>query len=115
MALKRFEVLTIDATVIAGIMVLLTLSGLTFENGFFNNFSVDSDEVNWFEYLKFYFLIFIISSILPFALSAITEIKKEMFLRRLEIREKLSKELKKSKENNEISKERIIQKNWIGL
>ena len=111
MTLKRFEILIINSTITAGILVLLTISDFGIDDEFFlnNDFSLDQ------EYLihvfsKLYIQLFITLSILPFTISSIIEIKFERIMTQEKNKRILLKELKKYQKNEETNIKKIIEK-----
>ena len=111
MTLKRFEVLIINSTITAGILVLLTISDFVIDEEFFlnNDFALNQEYIIPFIF-KLYIQIFITLSILPFTISSIIEIKFERIMTQEKNKRILLKELKKYQENEEIDMKKIIEK-----
>ena len=111
MTLKRFEVLIINSTITAGILVLLTISDFVIDEEFVLNIDLILNH----EYLipvvsKFYIQLFITISILPFTISSIIEINFEKIMTQEKNKRILLKELKKYQKNEETNMEKIIEK-----
>ena len=111
MTLKRFEVLIINSTITAGVLVLLTISDFVIGKEFFLN----TDFILNLDYLilsfsKFYVQLFITLSILPFTISSIIEIRFERIMTQEKNKRILLKELKKHQENEKMDMKKIIKK-----
>ena len=113
MSLTRSDLLIINTTVLAGVLILLTLSNITFNQNILTiNEDEESDPLkNLFQPLL---VLQVILAIIPFALSSAIELYHETLLRRFEIKEKLNTELEKAEENKnmELIKEIKKRKNW---
>ena len=110
MTLKRFEVLIINSTITAGILVLLTISDFVIDGKFFLNagFFLDQESIPVFS--KLYMQILIILSIFPFIMSSIIEIKFERIMTQEKNKRILLKELKKYQKKEEMCMIKIIEK-----
>lgn len=91
--LTRFQVITIDATTLTGLLILLTLTSI----------SGEADFQMWPLWVD----VAIISAIAPFAISALFEIAREMREKRRIIRDRLSDKLK---DTNDLKLQKEIQK-----
>ena len=111
MSLKRFEVLIINSTITAGILVLLTISDFAIGEEFVinNDFTLNQEHIIPF-ISKFYIQLFITLSILPFTISSIIEINIERMMTQEKNKRILLKELKKYQKNEETDMKKIIEK-----
>ena len=87
MTLKRFEVLIINSTITAGILVLLTISDFVIDGKFFLNTSFFLNQEFIPIISKLYMQVLIILSIFPFTISSIIEIRFERIMILEKIRE----------------------------
>ncbi|MGQ0375918.1 MAG: hypothetical protein ACT4OW_00220 [Nitrososphaerota archaeon] len=88
MTLTRADVITIDATVIAGILILLTVSNIVLES-----------EARFSGFFNFIYTSLVVASMFPFTVSAAREIDLEIQFKLRERIKKLEEALKDAKDN----------------